>query len=203
MWYTHSTMNNFKKEGFRKGGASGGGRPAFGGAKRGGGSFGGGRERGGTDRFSERRELFPATCSSCHKACEVPFRPSGDKPVFCRDCFANKDQSGGHEFRGGDRSGADAHREYRPQRDAPHRYETPTPSKESGVLLDVQRQLVSLESKVTRILTLLDTAEGIAAPTHTPVTLREEAPKKLARVVVKHAKKVTPIKKKIAKKAKK
>jgi CxxC-x17-CxxC domain-containing protein len=33
------------------------------------------------------REMFPAVCSNCGKDCEVPFRPVGDKPVYCPECF--------------------------------------------------------------------------------------------------------------------
>ena len=33
------------------------------------------------------RQMFDAICSNCGKACQVPFRPSGDKPVYCSDCF--------------------------------------------------------------------------------------------------------------------
>jgi len=43
-------------------------------------SFDGGR---GADR-----QMFKATCSNCGKECEVPFKPTGGKPVYCRDCFA-------------------------------------------------------------------------------------------------------------------
>lgn len=34
-------------------------------------------------------------CSDCNKECEIPFKPSEDRPVFCSDCFAirNKDHS--------------------------------------------------------------------------------------------------------------
>lgn len=34
-----------------------------------------------------RREMFPAVCSDCGAETQVPFRPSGDKPVYCRDCY--------------------------------------------------------------------------------------------------------------------
>ncbi len=37
-----------------------------------------------------RRELFKATCSQCGGVAEVPFQPRGDKPVYCRDCFASR-----------------------------------------------------------------------------------------------------------------
>lgn len=38
----------------------------------------------------ERTELFDAVCDKCGKECQLPFKPSGDKPVYCRDCFRNK-----------------------------------------------------------------------------------------------------------------
>ncbi len=33
------------------------------------------------------REMHKATCADCGNECEVPFKPSKDKPVYCRDCF--------------------------------------------------------------------------------------------------------------------
>lgn len=33
------------------------------------------------------REMHKAVCSSCKKECEVPFKPTEGRPVFCRDCF--------------------------------------------------------------------------------------------------------------------
>ena len=47
--------------------------------------------RGGSVEFSRGpREMFPAVCATCGKETTVPFRPSGDKPVYCRDCFVPK-----------------------------------------------------------------------------------------------------------------
>jgi len=74
-------MTDFKKSSrfskdSRPGGYSrGGDRPSFGGP--------------GFKRDSG--ETFKATCSKCHKSCDVPFRPNGKKPVFCRDCFVRDD----------------------------------------------------------------------------------------------------------------
>ncbi len=34
-----------------------------------------------------RREMFSAVCSQCGKDCQVPFRPTGEKPVYCSDCY--------------------------------------------------------------------------------------------------------------------
>jgi CxxC-x17-CxxC domain-containing protein len=50
-------------------------------------SYGGGySSRGGRGT----REMFSATCSSCGKEAQVPFQPSGDKPVYCSDCFQQR-----------------------------------------------------------------------------------------------------------------
>jgi CxxC-x17-CxxC domain-containing protein len=56
-----------------------------------GGYSGGGRSSGGYDRAP--REMFSATCSSCGREAQVPFRPSGDKPVYCSDCFQSHRRS--------------------------------------------------------------------------------------------------------------
>ena len=64
-------------------------------AQRGSGSdrgTGGGQsnQRGGYGRSEDRpkREMFKATCSDCGGVAELPFQPSGDRPVYCRDCFS-------------------------------------------------------------------------------------------------------------------
>ena len=77
--------------GFR--GGNGGGRPSYGGGNRGG-------DRGPVT-------MHKAICDECHKSCEVPFRPSGDKPVYCNDCFGSKrgnDDRGPRNDFGGDRA---------------------------------------------------------------------------------------------------
>jgi CxxC-x17-CxxC domain-containing protein len=70
------TMGNFNR------GRSGGGR-----------SFGGKRDF--NNRGADRPTLHKTICNSCQKECEVPFKPTGNKPVFCRDCFKN---NGGSKF---------------------------------------------------------------------------------------------------------
>jgi CxxC-x17-CxxC domain-containing protein len=67
----------------QRGEGGGGGGYAY--STGGGAGDGGGRGGGGYDR--PRREMFPATCSSCGKETQVPFQPRGDKPVYCSDCF--------------------------------------------------------------------------------------------------------------------
>ena len=60
----------------------------------GGGYSSGGRDGGyggGSGGYSSGpREMFSATCSSCGKEAQVPFRPSGAKPVYCSDCFTSQ-----------------------------------------------------------------------------------------------------------------
>lgn len=46
-------------------------------------------ERGGYNRRDDR-PMFSAVCASCGQDTTVPFEPSGDRPVYCRDCFQAK-----------------------------------------------------------------------------------------------------------------
>jgi CxxC-x17-CxxC domain-containing protein len=34
-----------------------------------------------------QREMHQAVCAECGADCTVPFKPNGEKPVLCRDCF--------------------------------------------------------------------------------------------------------------------
>ncbi|MDO8618584.1 MAG: hypothetical protein Q7R49_01410 [Candidatus Daviesbacteria bacterium] len=86
--------------GGRSGGDRGGFRPRP--------SFGGDRPRFGSPRFRSGEagggdrgpvEMHKAICDSCGKECEVPFRPTQGKPVFCSDCFRNQQGEGGSESR--------------------------------------------------------------------------------------------------------
>jgi len=84
---------NNNKGGFKQGGFGGSHGGKFGGSKFGGhgGGFGGGKSFGGGSKFGGRdrgeQVMHEAICASCHKNCQVPFRPTNDRPVYCRDCF--------------------------------------------------------------------------------------------------------------------
>lgn len=129
----------FKKSGGFGGGkrpfAGGGERPRF--ANKG---FSRGGDRGfGSD--TRPVQLFSATCAQCRKACEVPFRPNGEKPVFCRDCFGGKKE---------------------PSRDfAPTSRSTPAyaPKSADTTLDDLKRQVEGMNKKLD---TLLQLVEGFA-----------------------------------------
>jgi CxxC-x17-CxxC domain-containing protein len=34
------------------------------------------------------REMHKVTCSDCGKECEVPFKPTEGRPVYCQECYA-------------------------------------------------------------------------------------------------------------------
>lgn len=65
-------------------------------------------------RDTRRALMHDAVCDECGKDCKVPFRPSGEKPIYCSDCFDKKggrdnNRSGRRDFPkrsfgGGDRS---------------------------------------------------------------------------------------------------
>jgi len=37
---------------------------------------------------SSAREMFEAVCAQCNVPTTVPFKPRGDRPVYCRACYA-------------------------------------------------------------------------------------------------------------------
>lgn len=91
-------MKNFNRGGDRGGFRSGGDRGGLRGGNRGG--FGGGN-RGGRPSFGDRPQMHKTTCSECGNMAEVPFKPTGDKPVLCSDCFGGGDRD--NRSRGNDR----------------------------------------------------------------------------------------------------
>jgi CxxC-x17-CxxC domain-containing protein len=68
-----------------------------------------GRSSGGFGRRSEGRfgdrdagrpmQKYDAVCAKCGKQCQVPFKPSGTKPVLCSDCFRQSAGSGDRSIR--------------------------------------------------------------------------------------------------------
>jgi len=92
-------MGDFKQnKGSRPGGSRGGG---FGRRDEGRSSFSkknwGGS--GGRDRIPVT--MYPAVCDQCGKSCEVPFRPTQGKPVYCDVCFKSRGEA--ENNRGGGR----------------------------------------------------------------------------------------------------
>lgn len=55
-------------------------------------------------------DMHKAICDKCRKECEVPFRPTSGKPIYCSSCFENNrgSDSGRFEGRGEDRRMFDA-----------------------------------------------------------------------------------------------
>lgn len=49
----------------------------------------------GTDQSG--RQLYNVKCAACGKQAQVPFKPSGGRPVYCKDCYMKqrRERSGG------------------------------------------------------------------------------------------------------------
>ena len=54
-------------------------------------------DRGRQDSGPRERNYTRAICSECNKECELPFKPSGDRPVYCKECFSKR-KPGGNRF---------------------------------------------------------------------------------------------------------
>lgn len=78
------------------------------------------------DRGDRKPMMHQAVCSECGKRCEVPFKPTGDRPVYCSECFSSQNQQGKPEFdrperKSFDRKSFDKPREY----DRPRNFDRP------------------------------------------------------------------------------
>ena len=51
------------------------------------GRFGGNSGGFGRSDFGPR-EMHKAVCADCKKDCEVPFKPTEGKPVYCKECYS-------------------------------------------------------------------------------------------------------------------
>lgn len=123
-------------------------------------SFNGGRNfnRGGD------RQMFDAICSNCGKACQVPFRPTGEKPVYCSDCF---------EKMGGGNDSPRRERFDRPRRNFTDREQKPNQNK---------NQLDAINAKLDKLIKLLEpkVSEPITSEPIVEKTKKPKPNKKLA-----------------------
>ncbi len=162
---------------FNRGGGGGG----FGGGSRGGGGghFGGGNRGGGGFRREERGPvtMTKVTCDECKKSCEVPFRPTAGKPVYCNDCF--RGQSAGAQDR--------------PRRDfGGDRPQAPRPSFTVGAeggSDTTKKQLELLNSKMDKLIASIENLSHsqpkAAAKVEVAKTMIVGAPKKEVKVAAK------------------
>lgn len=45
------------------------------------------------NRYDGERQMHSATCAECGTSTQVPFKPTGERPVYCNDCFRAKKSS--------------------------------------------------------------------------------------------------------------
>mgnify|MGYP003736089785 CR=1 FL=1 len=93
-------MRNFNND---RGGFKNFNDRGFGGGNRGR-NFGGNRGGFGGNRNSDR-QMFDAICDKCGQECQVPFQPTGEKPVYCSNCFEKTSgrEGGNRDFGGNNR----------------------------------------------------------------------------------------------------
>ncbi len=183
---------------------------SFGGDRRGGDRFGGKKDFGGRPSFGGskpwekndrgfggdrgRADMHPAVCGECGKSCEVPFRPNGEKPVFCNDCF------------GGNKNDDRGSRDTRPSFDRRDRKDfggsrsfdrKPEPAGK-----DYTGQFEALHTKLDRLAHAIESLVASKMPTATaqPATKAVATTKTVKAPVAKAAKKAAPAKKAVAKK---
>lgn len=87
---------------------------------------------------------FKVVCDDCGKNTTVPFEPSNNKPIYCRDCF---------EKHGGDQKKERSFDRPRPS------FESRSELRSGGSDTKVQDRLIEIEKKLDTILKALDDKE--------------------------------------------
>ncbi len=107
------------------------------------------------------REMFQATCDNCGNTCQVPFKPSGDKPVLCDNCFTKKRADSTREYKASpdyvareDRRDTRTERPVRSFTENAATTNTPRPDQKVN---DLQMKYDSLNSKVSELITITKT----------------------------------------------
>ena len=131
----------------------------------------------GRDDGFRRSQMFEAICANCGKRCEVPFRPSGQRPVYCRDCFGKQDHVQSGNF---PRKDFGARTSFRA---SPARGEV-----RDGRIDDIKKQLDVVNAKLDQ---LLGTSREIPLQTSKPLVTEVEGVKK-ARLSKDSKKKISP-----------
>lgn len=119
------------------------GRPSFGGGRPDFKRTGGSRSGGGS------AQMFSTTCSECNKSCEVPFRPSGSKPVYCSNCFNSKREGPSRDNSGRDNSINDY-----PKREF-NKSEAPKPQFDDKKIDDLKNQFNTLNIKLDKLIEMM------------------------------------------------
>lgn len=127
----------------------------------------GGRNFGPRRDFGDRPRpmMHKAICASCGKDCEVPFRPTGERPVYCSDCFEKQGGGAQRQSYGRDRG-------QRPPFRRPEENRTqPQPQN--------RQEFEAINAKLDKILKLLTPAQAAETVVELPSEPKaEEAPKK-------------------------
>jgi CxxC-x17-CxxC domain-containing protein len=119
---------------------------------------GGGRKSWGDDR---PKVMHSAICSECGKTCEVPFKPTGEKPVYCSDCFSSRREEG----------------DRRPKPDFGGRtsYVSTPRQPTSAVDGETKKLLSDMVGKLDRLVSVMEKMYGGEKPAMTPVKTEVKA----------------------------
>jgi|APSaa5957512535_1039671.scaffolds.fasta_scaffold159895_2 CxxC-x17-CxxC domain-containing protein len=138
------------------------------------GGFGGGDRR--------RTEMHDAVCDECGNDCKVPFRPSGDKPIYCSNCFEGKaTRDRDRSPRGGGR------RDF--GRDRDNRRPSSGASVDAKSIEKLTQNIEVLNKKLNTIIELMSSKKGVTAVESKPK--KEKKAKKPAKP--KKEKKADPV----------
>ncbi len=142
--------------------------------------------------FQADNGMFPAVCDDCGDDCQVPFRPSTDKPIYCSRCFEKRGNGRDMDMndnRGRDDRGRDRERDENRGRDRDMGERRPP---KDPMIEDINTKLNALKDSIN---TRLNVLEGI----NTRLSALEELDTKVNQIMALLESKKTTKKEKVVK----
>ena len=93
--------------------------------------------------FHKEKSFTRVICSKCSKECEIPFKPTDNRPVFCKECFSKNDRK---DSFGAKRENRSKERSFS-RRDSSESFKFGKKSKTSGKSFDKKKKSTSVRRK--------------------------------------------------------
>ena len=124
--------------------------------------------------FNETKRMFSTTCTNCGVRCEVPFRPTGDKPIYCSKCFEAVGSSRSTGFKN---------------------ITKPDDGLSKSDIAIIKDQLIGINKKLEKILLVIKPEEDkIIEEDKKPKEKKQPDKKEVKKIVAEIQNKVTPVK---------
>lgn len=129
-------------------------------------------ERDDSRKYNDRgpKVMYDATCTNCGNQCQVPFKPSGDKPVLCDNCFSKKREDSNREYKSSNQNR---------ERNSSHSTVESNENRSEQKINDLKIQVIALTEKVQDLTNITNNLSAKIATMEVVKTVMPKPEKKV------------------------